>query len=103
MSLVASAAIADFVRPARVPGFRFGFGLDVFFFYRRCPEPRGPYRDRKKSSSVRFHSGSVSKTPIEQGGLPPWYRHLASKRGALKLEARKYAPAKRQPGCFAMN
>jgi hypothetical protein len=27
---VASAAIADFVRPARVPGFRFGFDLDVF-------------------------------------------------------------------------
>ena len=30
ISFVASAAIADFVRPARVPGFRFGFDLDVF-------------------------------------------------------------------------
>jgi transposase len=31
ISFVASAAIPDFVRPARVPGFRFGLGLDVFF------------------------------------------------------------------------
>jgi hypothetical protein len=31
MSFAASAAIPDFVRPARVPGFRLGFDLDVFF------------------------------------------------------------------------
>ena len=32
ISIAASAAIPDFVRPARVPGFRFGFDLGVFFF-----------------------------------------------------------------------
>jgi hypothetical protein len=32
ISLAASAAIPDFVRPTRVPGFRFGFDIDVFFF-----------------------------------------------------------------------
>jgi hypothetical protein len=32
MSFVASAAIPDFVRPAGVPGFRFGFDVDVCFF-----------------------------------------------------------------------
>jgi hypothetical protein len=30
MSFAASAAIPDFVRPAGVPAFRFGFDLDVF-------------------------------------------------------------------------
>jgi hypothetical protein len=30
--LTEAAAILDFVRPARVPGFRFGLGEDVFFF-----------------------------------------------------------------------
>jgi hypothetical protein len=31
-SFAAYAAIADFVRPARVPGFRFGFGTGFVFF-----------------------------------------------------------------------
>jgi hypothetical protein len=30
--LTAVAAINDFVRPARVPGFRFGFGTGFVFF-----------------------------------------------------------------------
>jgi hypothetical protein len=30
--LTAAAAIDDFVKPARVPGFRFGFGTGFVFF-----------------------------------------------------------------------
>jgi hypothetical protein len=32
ISLAAAAAIPAFVRPARVPGFRFGFGTGFVFF-----------------------------------------------------------------------
>ena len=50
ISLTAAAAINDLVRPARVPGFRFGFGTGFVFFgiliVARTPGPlEGPPPD----------------------------------------------------------